>query len=416
MLDLLRCPYCGGRLELVTSMFHRCEGDEIRDAILGCHCCIFPVVAGIPVLHLRPDATAARHQVEAAEPDRALRTMVGLEDGSLAARFEAAVLSGRSTYKDIVEALGPTFEGGYFLYRFSDPTYVVAHAVVRAVAGTVLHGSRRAVDVCGGSGHLTRSLLDLSAPAPVIADLYFAKAWLARRFMAPGCEAVCCDGNAPFPFARGAFGLAMCSDAFQYIWTKRQFVGEMERLVDPARAAGGEEGAVLINHTHNQLAWSPSHGQPLSPAGYRDLFEMIEPRIFAEAGLLEDVVSGGSLDLSRRDPDATLDADPALTIVATRHAGVFRTHRVDTPPGPRGTFRINPLYHVERDGLRLRLHLRFPSADYEDEYGACRRYLPDETEVDLAAWEALAAGAPAAGDLAELIRRRVILDLPKSYY
>src|SRR5687768_11532041 len=105
MLDLLRCPYCGGRLELVTSMFHRCGDDEIRDAILGCHCCIFPVVAGIPVLHLRPDATAARDQIEAAEPDRALRTMVGLEDGSQAAQFEAAILSDRSTYKDIVEAL-----------------------------------------------------------------------------------------------------------------------------------------------------------------------------------------------------------------------------------------------------------------------------------------------------------------------
>jgi hypothetical protein len=43
-----------------------------------------------------------------------------------------------------------------------------------------------------------------------------------------------------------------------YIWTKRQFVGEMERLVD----AGG---AVLIGHTHNERTWSPSHGQPLSP-------------------------------------------------------------------------------------------------------------------------------------------------------
>ena len=70
--------------------------------------------------------------------------------------------------------------------------------------------------------------MDLSSPAPVLADLYFREGWLARRFTAPGCEAVCCDGNAPLPFARGAFGLAMCSDAFQYIWTKRQFVGEMD--------------------------------------------------------------------------------------------------------------------------------------------------------------------------------------------
>ena len=100
-----------------------------------------------------------------------------------------------ATYRELVEALGPNFEGGYFLYRFSDPTFIVANAVVRAAAGTVLHGTRRAIDVCGGSGHLTRSLMDLSSPAPVLADLYFAKIWLARRFTAPGCEPVCCDGN-----------------------------------------------------------------------------------------------------------------------------------------------------------------------------------------------------------------------------
>ena len=180
-----------------------------------------------------------------------------------AERFEAAAASSSSTYREIVEALGPNFEGGYFLYRFSDPTYMVANAVVRAVASTVLEGRRRAVDVCGGSGHLTRSLMDLSSPAPVLADLFFPKIWLGRRFTAPGCEPVCCDGNGPMPFARGSFGYAMCSDAFQYIWTKRLFIGELARVVD-----GPDAGAVVINHTHNQLVWSPSHGQPLAPAGY----------------------------------------------------------------------------------------------------------------------------------------------------
>jgi uncharacterized protein YbaR (Trm112 family)/SAM-dependent methyltransferase len=407
-LEILRCPYCGGRLELVTSLFHRREGDEIGEGILGCHCCVFPVVAGIPVLHLLPAAVAAREHMEAARPALALRAMVGLADAREAEAFEAASASDASTYKEVVEALGPNFEGGYFLYRFSDPTYLVAHAVVGAVGGVVLQGTRRAADICGGSGHLTRTLLELSAPAPVLADLYFAKAWLARRFTAPGCEAVCCDGNAPLPFARGAFAFAMCSDAFQYIWTKRQFVAEMTRLVE-------EGGAVVINHTHNQLTWSPSHGQPLSPAGYRDLFETIEPRIFGEGGLLTDIVANGALDLSRIDPGSALDADPALTIVATRHPQVFRRHAVDAPARARGEFRINPLYDIRQDGGVLRLTLRFPSGDYEDEYGACREYLPQETSVDVAALRTLQAGG-GAGPLADLIRRRVIVDLPKRYY
>lgn len=410
LLDILRCPFCGGRLELVSSMYHRSTSDQIHDGILGCHCCIFPVVDGIPVLHLQPAAIAAREHIEAGRPAHALRTMVGLDDEAQAQRFETAAASESSTFRDIVEALGPHFEGGYFLYRFSDPTFIVADAVVRAVAATVLKGQRRAVDVCGGSGHLTRSLLDLSSPPPVLADLFFSKIWLGRRFTAPGCEPVCCDGNAPMPFARGSFGYAMCSDAFQYIWTKRQFIGELSRLVD-----GGAQGAVVVNHTHNQLAWSPSHGQPLSPAGYRDLFETIEPRIYGEAGLFADVVSGGPLDLSRVDSPAVLDADPALTIVASGDSGVFTLHQLDTPSSQTSDYRINPLYVVESRGSELRLRLRFPNSDYEDEYSACKQYLPDEAVVDSSALAAFQTGA-APGPLADLVRRHVIVALPKNYY
>src|SRR5205823_4819750 len=203
---------------------------------------------------------AARDHIQAERPDLARRTMVGLENASEAEAFDAIAASAAATYRETVDALGPNFEGGYFLYRFSDPTYLVAQAVVRAVARAVLDGQRRrAIDICGGSGHLTRSLIDLSAPPPVLADLYYAKVWLARRFTAPGCEPVCCDGNAPFPFARGAFSFAMCVDAFMFIWTKRQLVGEMARLVD----RGTDAGTVLIGHTHNEHVWSASHGQPL---------------------------------------------------------------------------------------------------------------------------------------------------------
>jgi uncharacterized protein YbaR (Trm112 family) len=216
-LDILRCPYCGGRLELVTTMFHRRDGDDIHDGILGCQCCIFAIVDGIPIMHLEGNSTTARAHVEAGRPDLARRAMFNLDDEMHAARFDEVASSQAATYRNVVDALGPTFEGGYFLYRFSDPTYIVADAVVRSVAATVLKNAGRAIDLCGGSGHLTRSLLDLSTPAPVLADLYFSKIWLGRRFTAPGCEGVCCDGNAPLPFARGAFRYAMCTDAFMYI-------------------------------------------------------------------------------------------------------------------------------------------------------------------------------------------------------
>jgi uncharacterized protein YbaR (Trm112 family) len=414
--DILRCPYCGNRLDLVTASYHRTSGDEIHDGILGCQCCVFPVVDGIPVMHLQPAATAARELVEQGQPDRARRAMFGLDDEHEAEQFNALIASDTATYRSIVDSLGEHLEGGYFLYRFADPTYIVGDAIVRAVAGTVLHDGGRAIDICGGSGHLTRSLMDLSSPPPVLADLYYAKIWLARRFTAPGCEPVCCDGNSPMPFARGAFRFAMCSDAFMYIWTKRQFVLDMLRLVDDG--SGAHAGAALISHTHNQCTWTPSHGQPLTPDGYRQLFETLEPRLFGESGLFADVVGGGPLDLSRHDTQQTLEADPALTIIASRHPDVFARHKLEPPPsGARGEFRVNPLYAAagDDDVAHVRFQLQFPSEDYEQEYGACRQYLPEEVTISRQALQALEAGRVPA-ELSDLVRRRVIVDLPRKYY
>jgi len=415
--DILRCPYCGSRLDLVTSSHHEMQGDEIQHGILGCQCCVFPVVDGIPVMHLQPAATKARELVEQGDTVRARRVMFGLDDqagDAVGERVDALIASRDATYRTIVEAFGEYIEGGYFLYRFADPTYIVGHAVTRSVAGTVLKAGGRAIDICGGSGHLTRSLMDLSAAPPVLADLYFAKIWLARRFTAPGCEPVCCDGNSPMPFARGAFRYAMCSDAFMYIWTKRQFVQDMLRLID--HGDEGRESAAVISHTHNQCTWTPSHGQPLTPDGYRNLFETIEPRIVGESALFADVVRGGPLDLSRSPASTVLEAEPALTVIATRHPGVFVPHALESPPDrAQGEFRVNPLY-VESgaSASSVVFQLQFPSEDYEQEYGACREYLPDEIAIPREALAVLAAGR-VPGTLADLVRRRVIVDLPRQY-
>jgi uncharacterized protein YbaR (Trm112 family) len=408
--EVLRCPYCGGRLELVISSFHRLQDNsDIQDGIIACHCCVFPVIDGIPVMHLNEPAPAAKDQIEAGRPDLARRAMLNLE-GEYVARIEAVAASSAATYRDALAALGPAYESGYFLYRFSDPGYVVAQPLIRAIARTVVNGGR-VVDLCGGSGHLTRSLMDLTPQPPVLADLYYAKLWLARRFTAPGCEAICCDGNSPFPFARAAFRFAICADAFMFIWTKRQFVQEMLRVIGDGR--NGE--AAAITHTHNQLQWSQSLGQPLPPGGYLDLFETMPARLFSEVELFADVMRGGPLDLSRRDSQESIDADPALMIVASRDDRVFQPHLVDNGPPGRGEFRINPLYEIEEFGEAVKLRLTFPDEDYAAEFGACRQYLPDALTIDRASLAAMAAGE-LNPELEAFLRRRIILDLPRRYY
>jgi hypothetical protein len=195
-----------------------------------------------------------------------------------------------------------------------------------------------------------------------------------------------------------------------FIWTKRQFVGELFRAV-----AGSERGTVLINHTHNQLVWSPSHGQALTPSGYRDLFETATPRVYGESQLFADVVAGKTLDLSRVDDAAALEKEVALTLIASPVEAVFDRHTLQPSSGSGGEWRINPLFDVDDQGERLHGVLRFPNGDYEYEYGACREYLPDEVFIDKAAFRTLQAGGPFE-PMAELIRRRVVVELPKNYY
>lgn len=402
-LALLRCPYCGGRVDVKDDLFHRRAADDILDAVIGCWCCHFAIVAGIAVMTLEGMADTARQQIEDGDPDAALLTMIGVEDEAVSSR----IADPAATYRDIVDALGPSFEGGYFLYRFSDPTFVTADGVARVLARTVVGAAGRAVDLCGGSGHLTRTLVDASSTPPLLMDLSFTKVWLARRFTAPGCEAVCADAHAPLPFASRAFDLTICNDAFHYIWTKALFAREMLRVTSP-------QGAAAITHVHNAEQWNPSAGNVLPPEGYRSLFEDIGVRLYGEQALLAGIVHG-RVDLSRRETDEDLRADPALTVVASHRPEVFTDDRITPRESVAGVLRINPLYSVSRANGAATLRLQFPSQDYADEYAACRLYLPDRIDLDRDVLAALDAGVRTK-EIDDLRARWIVLDLPSKYF
>jgi hypothetical protein len=195
-----------------------------------------------------------------------------------------------------------------------------------------------------------------------------------------------------------------------FIWTKRQLVSEMLRLTDQAAAT-----ATVIAHTHNERVWSHSHGQALPPDAYSDLFEILEPRLFAERRLLDELVGSGEIDLSHRHDQELLEADPALVIVATKDHSLFRAYASALEPVPGSVLRINPLYEEAAEGGGVRLRLRFPSPDYEDEFGESRRYLPESLFVDA---ETLAdiAGNRRSEAVMELVRRRVVLGVPDGYF
>jgi len=353
----------------------------------------------------RPQVEAALAALERGDADAAFYALMGIDDEQRRAAFDAIRQSASATFSEFVAALGPAFEGGYFLYRFSDPTFLVAGAVVSTVGQVVLDRGSAAIDVCGGSGHLTRVLAAFT-PRPLLADFYFSKLWLAKRFTAPSCQPVCCDANAPLPFDSGAFRLVVCSDAFHYIWTKRLLATEMIRVASPG-------GAVALTHVHSALQWNPSAGMTLPPAAYEQLFADASPRLYSERLLLDDVITHGSVHLERRHPAPAIESDPALTLVASSNAAVFSAHAI-RDVAVEGELRLNPLYAVESSGDDATLVLRFPSADYEDEYAATREYLPDRVTLPRSLVDRIQRG-DRPREIADLLKRRIVLDLPHRY-
>jgi uncharacterized protein YbaR (Trm112 family) len=410
-LDILRCPFCGSPLSLIDNRALARTATHIESGVLGCQCCAFPIVAGVPVMISDDTTRAAMHQLEAGEHDAALLTALGLSnDRERTEAFHGWAASDRPpTYRQAMNLLSRDAEGEYFVYRFSDPTFLTASAVLEALTRHPRVRARKVLDLCGGSGHLTRLLGRLtSGDSTILADIYFWKLWVARRFMEPGCEAVCCNANHPLPFTRGSFSLAMCADAFPYIFQKRLMAEEMMRLA-------GEDGVVVMPHLHSSLGENFTAGMTLTPRGYADLFEPMTPRVFKDSVLLDTVLNGDPLDLTAAAPLETLAGEPSLTLIASRHADLFRTY------GPRaastaveGALAVNPLYRVEhRNGASV-LTLTFPTPEYEAEFGECKRYLPPTLTV--AADLTVPFDAAALGDAYEELRRRyVIIDAPKHY-
>jgi uncharacterized protein YbaR (Trm112 family) len=420
MLELLRCPFCGTRVSLVENDVLVRAGDRIESGVLGCECCAFPVIDGIPVMIADDRTRDAMHLLEAGQDEAALFTLLALDETRVEAfrelltrlphqTGEAAKASVRATYQDALAILCDDAEATCFVYRFSDPTYVMAQAILHAIALQPRPLLGRRLDLCGGTGHLTRVLIDLKPPdSTVLADLFFWKLWLARRFISPECEPVCCDANLPLPFAREAFTLVVLADAFPYIWHKRLLAEEMMRLSDP-------EAVVVMPHLHSALGENFSAGNTLTPAAYRDLFIGRLPRLFGDEFLLTQVLDHGLVDLTHEVSPAGLGTEPSLTLIASGRADLFQRYELPTPKTVTGELRVNPLYRVERHGNASVLTLTFPTPEYEEEFAACRRYLPDRVTVDADLTGAiLPAMLGPEGD--ELRRRRVIIDAPPHYF
>jgi hypothetical protein len=333
------------------------------------------------------------------------------------ADFEAVARGEAASFVEAVRRLLPDGEGDYYVLRFGDPTLVAADTVVRTIGRRAPESIGPMVDVCGGCGHLTWTLMQVARerrwPAPLLIDRSFWRLWLAQRFVARDAGIVCADANHPLPLASGSATLAVCNDAVHYVWSKRTLATDMVRVAGP-------KGWVAWTHVHSALGDNATAGNTLSPAHYAALFG--ERRVLAASDetLVEAAMAGRALPWQavagralpwRAVAGASLESAAALALVAAPHGGDLMLQA--QPPALDGSRVVRNPYYVESRGeAGLTWRLVLPSPEYEAEFGALRRYLPDVLEwrdEDVADLEHLARQRP------DLLVRRVLLQVPADY-
>lgn len=294
----------------------------------------------------------------------------------------------------------------YFLYRFCLPRMLAAMALLELLPPS----TRPVLDLACGMGHLGPFLRGEGLAGQVIgADFNFIPLWIARRTFARETAFVLLDASRPLPFARAAFGAAVCSDAFVYIPNKAGLVPELFRVA--------EGGALAFPRLCNRTVLPASGGEELSAAEWRDFFGRPELTwITSEERLLRDYLSGRGPDMRREFPPEDLAHDKYLSAFIRREGMTIPApRRFDHPPHARGRLGLNPIYEATPapdGGLRLRAW--FDNSHFCLENAGATAYLPLRVEIDAATLAALRAGRRTP-EIEALIGRFVLIGLPEHY-
>jgi SAM-dependent methyltransferase/uncharacterized protein YbaR (Trm112 family) len=444
LLDCLRCPFCWGELKASC----RQRGEELISGILDCHCSRYPVIAGIPILQKEPSRVLAEliRRIEAGLETEALLFAVSpfavpppssrelgwpwiqfipsvrgvnrLKHVAYSWRLRRWETQAKHLLIDKSETtathllkffLGSNKDAfDYFAFRFGQPRHLVA----LSFASIIQKPGKPILDLACGYGHITRNLLGRAKGQPVIGiDPNFLGLYIAKTFIAPDAEYMCCATDGPLPFADGYFSAAFCSDAFHYFQNKAATIRELKRLTQ-------HDGVIILTWVHNMYLRLPHDGTPLPPHGYQALVSDMRNRLIADSDVLLRYRQKQGPALAQQCDPNRLACEPLLSIVASHNQEVFKDYGCfEGWPHAEGRLEFNPLYTFkngrESNG---QLHLRrtFPSEFYEKDHIQCNEYLPETVTLPSAILADLAEGRQTS-QVQKLIDQCIVLDIPDRY-
>ena len=447
LLRSLHCPFCGGD-------FKWSELDEAGFGILACYCGRYPVVAGIPIIKkgnigiagetveavtslisvgrcrdallamVMPPAPAspslAPPWVQSLPSLRGVRRLKSFAHERAAHRWRqkaAALLTDPDDQLTACDVLDLYYHRSgfkandaydYFALRFGQPRHLVALSFTTLIDNP----TKPVLDLACGYGHLTRSLAGRAQPQPVIGvDQTFTGLYLAKTFVAPEAEFVCCAADGPLPFADDFFSAAFCSDAFHYFIHKLSSLKELRRLIS-------DDGMIIMVWIHNLHVRRPHDGIPLPPGGYEALIADMPHRLVADSDVLARYLKRQGPPLAASGELERLSREPLLSIVASQRQDVFKDYGEfqDWPHGE-GRLDLNPLYRIDKaNDSPGDVHLRrtYPSDFYLDDHAQSKEYLAETVKVHSRVLADLAEGHRTP-DVERLVDQFVAMGMPERY-
>ena len=291
----------------------------------------------------------------------------------------------------------------YFAYRWSDPTFLSG---LNLLENHLPENAEKVFELCCGIGHFLREF-ELRNIEAAGADVVFSKLWLARKFVAPNAKLVCADANFAFPFNDKFFDAAFCHDAFYFLPDKRNAAEELKRTT---------KKTILIGHTHNAEAENFSSGAAVSARNYAALFadENAPICFYDDAELTRSAVENRA---PKTQTVEELSETAAIDLVfrsAKNDKSVNRRESFLVPTAKR-KLQINPLLFGDDGEILGEPH--YPSERYKNEYAALSGYLKlSAPEIDLLKKTHFANDDWKRDEkFIELMRRRVLLDLPENW-
>ncbi len=391
----LHCPYCGGGFEPAPTLIPDAYG------LVQCRCATYPIIEGILVL--KPASAALTTAILEEQYERALQ-LAAFDFVPRNARTRArkvvdfisdARLPGHGflkrrhqrtwdehikvldfyTFEEMAGQLRPRMYAAYLVHRYANPSFLSAIGVIQTFSVLPASPAPQILDLACGTAHSSFLLSYFFPHAEITAtDHDFINLLLARYYLAPHATLVCCDHEAPLPFAADAFDGVFCLDAFHYIRSKRALVLELQRLVRP-------EALWVFAHLHNKAEFNFTEGMPLTAEGYLACFAEINPRLFDEADLLEQAANENQIDL--RGPASslqTLAMAQAFTLVASGRKEVWHVYpklkeRLHQHPE---VIQQNPIYATDAQGI---LSQHWPNEMLKEECSAVTAYLPERVRA-----------------------------------